>query len=168
MNAPVRIDSFLWAVRLFKTRSLAQEACRKGRISINGSVAKPAKTVAPGDKIEVRKPPVTFSFKVLQTAANRMGAKLVPEYLLNITPPEQYDILKMQQISGYIDRAKGLGRPTKKERRDLEQFYTDVPEGLTPAESLPDDPYPHSYQEAEPVNLDWLREEDDEEEWDNW
>lgn len=122
MSRPVRIDSFLWAVRIFKTRSTAQDACRKGRVAINDVTAKPAKMVMAGDIISVRKPPVTLSFKVLQTTTNRMGAKLVPEYILNVTPPEQYELLEMKRMSGYVDRAQGLGRPTKRERRDLEQF----------------------------------------------
>ena len=122
MSRPVRIDSFLWAVRIFKTRSIAQDACRKGRVAINDVTAKPAKMVMAGDIISVRKPPVTLSFKVLQTTTNRMGAKLVPEYILNVTPPEQYELLEMKRMSGYVDRAQGLGRPTKRERRDLEQF----------------------------------------------
>ena len=122
MSRPVRIDSFLWAVRIFKTRSIAQDACRKGRGAINDVTAKPAKMVMAGDIISVRKPPVTLSFKVLQTTTNRMGAKLVPEYILNVTPPEQYELLEMKRMSGYVDRAQGLGRPTKRERRDLEQF----------------------------------------------
>jgi len=75
-----------------------------------------------GDIIDVRKPPITYSFRVIDLTANRIGAKLVPLYLENITPPEQYEILEMNRISGFVDRAKGLGRPTKKERRDLEQF----------------------------------------------
>ena len=122
MSRPVRIDSFLWAVRIFKTRSIAQDACRNGRVAINDVTAKPAKMVMAGDIISVRKPPVTLSFKVLQTTTNRMGAKLVPEYILNVTPPEQYELLEMKRMSGYVDRAQGLGRPTKRERRDLEQF----------------------------------------------
>ena len=122
MSRPVRIDSFLWAVRIFKTRSIAQDACRKGRVAINDVTAKPAKMVMAGDIVSVRKPPVTLSFKVLQTTTNRMGAKLVPEYILNVTPPEQYELLEMKRMSGYVDRAQGLGRPTKRERRDLEQF----------------------------------------------
>ena len=109
-------------MRIFKTRSIAQDACRKGRVAINDVTAKPAKMVMAGDIISVRKPPVTLSFKVLQTTTNRMGAKLVPEYILNVTPPEQYELLEMKRMSGYVDRAQGLGRPTKRERRDLEQF----------------------------------------------
>ena len=124
----VRIDKWMWAVRLFKTRSLAAEACKKGRVSIGGSCVKPSRTVRVGDVIEVRKPPVTFSFRVLDLTESRMGAPLVPRFMGNITPPEQYEILEMNRISGFVDRAHGLGRPTKKERRDLEQFtHPDAP-----------------------------------------
>ncbi len=125
----VRIDKWMWAVRLFKTRSLAAEACKKGRVSIGGSCVKPSRTVRVGDVIEVRKPPVTFSFRVLDLTESRMGAPLVPRFMENITPPEQYEILEMNRISGFVDRARGLGRPTKKERRDLEQFtHPDAPD----------------------------------------
>ena len=125
----VRIDKWMWAVRLFKTRSLAAEACKKGRVSIGGSNVKPSRTIRVGDVIEVRKPPVTFSFRVLDLTENRMGAPLVPRYMENVTPPEQYEILEMNRISGFVDRARGLGRPTKKERRDLEQFtHPDAPD----------------------------------------
>ena len=124
----VRIDKWMWAVRLFKTRSLAAEACKKGRVSIGGSCVKPSRTVRVGDVIEVRKPPVTFSFRVLDLTESRMGAPLVPRFMENITPPEQYEILEMNRISGFVDRARGLGRPTKKERRDWEQFtHPDAP-----------------------------------------
>ena len=124
----VRIDKWMWAVRLFKTRSLAAEACKKGRVSIGGSCVKPSRTVRVGDVIEVRKPPVTFSFRVLDLTESRMGAPLVPRFMENITPPEQYEILEMNRISGFVDRARGLGRPTKKERRDLEQVtHPDAP-----------------------------------------
>ena len=98
------------------------EACKKGRISINGALAKAARMVKPGDVIQVRKPPVTYSFKVLQTIEKRVGAKLVPEMMENITAPEQYELLEMSKISGFINRAKGTGRPTKKDRRELEDF----------------------------------------------
>ena len=112
-----RIDKWMWAVRIFKTRTIAAEACKKGRISINGALAKAARMV-----IQVRKPPVTYSFKVLQTIEKRVGAKLVPEMMENITAPEQYELLEMSKISGFINRAKGTGRPTKKDRRELEDF----------------------------------------------
>ena len=117
-----RIDKWMWAVRIFKTRTIAAEACKKGRISINGALAKAAGMVKPGDVIQVRKPPVTYSFKVLQTIEKRVGAKLVPEMMENITAPEQYELLEMSKISGFINRAKGTGRPTKKDRRELEDF----------------------------------------------
>lgn len=118
----VRIDKWLWAVRIYKTRTMAVEACKKGRVSINGTVVKPARTVKAGDEVSVRKPPVTYTFKVLALAENRMGAKLVPEYLENITPKEQYDILEMSRISGFIARSKGQGRPTKREGREMKAF----------------------------------------------
>ena len=117
-----RIDKWMWAVRIFKTRTIAAEACKKGRISINGALAKAARTIKPGDVIQVRKPPVTYSFKVLQTIVKRVGAKLVPEMMENITTPDQYELLEMSKVSGFINRAKGTGRPTKKDRRELEDF----------------------------------------------
>jgi ribosome-associated heat shock protein Hsp15 len=118
----VRIDKWLWAVRIFKTRTIALEACKKNRISVNDAPAKPSRMIRMGDIISVRKPPIIYSFKVLGLTSNRIGAKLVPEYVENMTPPEQYEILNLQKISGFIDRAKGMGRPTKKERRDLDDF----------------------------------------------
>ncbi len=117
-----RIDKWMWAVRIFKTRTIAAEACKKGRISINGALAKASRTVKPGDVVEVRKPPVTYSFKVLQPIEKRVGAKLVPEMMENVTAPEQYELLELTRINGFINRAKGTGRPTKKERRDLDEF----------------------------------------------
>ncbi len=119
-----RIDKWMWAARIFKTRTIAAEACKKGRVSINGAQAKPARTVKPGDVIQVRKPPVTYSFKVLQAIEKRVGAKLVPEIMENVTTPDQYELLEMSRISGFINRAKGTGRPTKKDRRDLDEFFT--------------------------------------------
>lgn len=124
----VRIDKWMWAVRIFKTRSIATDACKKNRVMINNTAAKPSRTVKVGDVISVKKPPITYSFKVLQLSQNRMGAKLVKDFMENITPPDQYEILEMQKISGFVDRAKGLGRPTKKDRRELEQFSDDMPQ----------------------------------------
>ncbi len=118
----VRIDKWMWATRIFKTRTIAADACKKGRIMINGVTVKPSRMIKIGEVIQVRKPPITFSFKVLALSEHRMGAKLVPNYLENVTTPDQYEILEMNRISGFVDRARGLGRPTKKERRDLEQF----------------------------------------------
>lgn len=120
-----RIDKWLWAMRVFKTRTIASEACKKGRVSIGDAIVKPSRTIKPGDIIDVRKPPVTYSFKVLALTENRLGAKLVPEYLENVTPQSQYDILEMTKISGFVDRRKGLGRPTKRDSRDLSRFKED-------------------------------------------
>lgn len=117
-----RIDKWLWAMRVFKTRSIATDACKKGRVTIGGNPAKPSKMIKPGDEIDVKKPPITYRFRVLKLAANRLGAKLVPEYLENITPASQYEILEMAKISGFVDRRKGLGRPTKRESRELNRF----------------------------------------------
>ncbi|MDR0894106.1 MAG: RNA-binding S4 domain-containing protein [Prevotellaceae bacterium] len=117
-----RIDKWMWAARIFKTRTIAAEACKKGRIYINGALAKPSRMVKPEDVIQVRKPPVTYSFKVLQAIEKRVGAKLVSEVMQNVTPPEQYELLELSKVSGFVDRAKGTGRPTKKDRRTLEEF----------------------------------------------
>ena len=125
--AEARIDKWMWAARIFKTRTVAAEACKKGRISINGALAKPARTVKPGDTVQVRKPPVTYSFKVLQAIEKRVGAKLVPDIMENVTTPDQYELLEMNKISGFVNRAKGTGRPTKKERRALDDFAEEVP-----------------------------------------
>ncbi len=122
----VRIDKWLWAVRIFKTRTIASDACKKGRVIINDVSVKPSRMIKVGDIIQVRKPPITFSFKVLDLSDKRMNAKLVPQFMENITPPEQYEILELNKISGFIDRQRGTGRPTKKERRDLEQFTQDI------------------------------------------
>lgn len=118
----VRIDKWLWATRVFKTRSIASDACKKGRVILRGVPAKPSTMIKVGDKVQVRKPPITLTFEVLKLSQNRMGAKLVPEYLKNVTPKEEYEVLELQRISGFVNRARGTGRPTKKERRDLEQF----------------------------------------------
>ncbi len=118
----VRVDKWLWAVRIFKTRSIASDACKKGRVMTNGVSLKPSRNIRVGDIIQVRKAPVTFSFKVLALAEKRMGAKLVPDFMENVTPPDQYEILELNKISGFVDRQRGTGRPTKKDRRDLEEF----------------------------------------------
>ena len=122
--AEARIDKWLWAARIFKTRTIAAEACKKGRVSINGAQAKPSRMIKPGDVINVKKSPITYSFKVLQAIEKRVGAKLVPEIMENVTSPEQYELLEMSRVSGFIDRARGTGRPTKKDRRSLDEFFT--------------------------------------------
>jgi len=118
----VRIDKWLWAVRIFKTRTIAAEAIKKGRVMVGGVAVKPSRMIRVGDVVQVRKPPVTFSFKVLALSDKRMGAKLVPQFMENITPPDQYELLELNKISGFVDRQRGTGRPTKKDSRDLEQF----------------------------------------------
>ena len=128
MNNEARIDKWLWAARIFKTRTIAAAACKKGQVSMKGAQLKASRTVKAGDVVEVRKPPVTYSFRVLQPIEKRVGAKLLPDILENITPPEQYELLEMNKISGFIGRAKGTGRPTKKDRRNLDDFQNDVPE----------------------------------------
>ena len=117
-----RIDKWLWAVRVFKTRTIAAEACKKGRVLIDNSSVKPARMIRIGDIVQVKKPPVTYSFKVIDISQKRMSAKLVPNFMENVTPPEEYEILEMNKLSGFVDRQRGTGRPTKKDRRDLEQF----------------------------------------------
>ncbi len=113
-------------MRVFKTRTIATDACKKGRVMIGASAVKPSRTIKPGDIIEVRKPPITYSFRVKAVTGNRLGAKLVPEYLENITPQSQYELLEMTRISGFVDRRKGLGRPTKRDSRELSRFREDT------------------------------------------
>ena len=117
-----RLDKWLWAARIYKTRSLAIDACKNGRVMIGGVKVKPSRMIKVGEEIQVRKPPVTYTFRVLQAIQNRVGAKLVAEELENITTPDQYELLEMNRISGFVNRARGTGRPTKKERRDLDEF----------------------------------------------
>jgi ribosome-associated heat shock protein Hsp15 len=117
-----RVDKWLWAARIFKTRSIAADACKNGRITMSGVKQKASKMIKEGDIIEVRKPPITYSFKVLKAIQNRVGAKLVSEVLENVTAKEQLELLEMNRISGFVGRARGTGRPTKKERRELDDF----------------------------------------------
>ena len=126
MMEEVRIDKWLWAVRIFKTRTIAAEACKKGRVLIGNVSVKPSRNIRTGEIIQVRKSPVTYSFRVLALADKRMGAKMVPQFMENVTPPDQYELLELNKISGFVDRQRGTGRPTKKERRDLDQFAGSV------------------------------------------
>ena len=121
-----RIDKWLWAARIFKTRSIAADACKNGRVTLNGVNLKPSRTIKEGDVVSVKKPPITYSFKVLKAIEQRVGAKLLPEIYENVTDPKQYELLQMSRISGFIDRAHGTGRPTKKERRALDAFVDPV------------------------------------------
>lgn len=130
-------------MRVFKTRTIATEACKKGRVMMGGAPVKPSRPIKEGDIVEVRKPPITYTFRVKATTQNRLGAKLVPDFLENITPQSQYDLLELTKISGFIDRRKGMGRPTKRESREMSRFKED------------------SY--ADTYFLDWEDDDDDDE-----
>ena len=117
-----RIDKWLWAVRIFKTRSIAADACKNGRVTKNGMTMKPSHMVKVGEVVSVKKPPVTYSFRILKAIEQRVGAKLLPEIYENVTDPKQYELLEMSRISGFVDRARGTGRPTKKDRRAIDAF----------------------------------------------
>jgi len=122
MDEPVRIDKWLWAVRLFKTRTLATEECKKGRVTIDGVSVKPSRVPKPGDIIKVRKNPVTYSYKVIGLIGKRIGAKLVHEFVEDITPPEELKNLELRLQMGSFERDRGTGRPTKKDRRDIDRL----------------------------------------------
>ena len=116
-----RTDKFLWFVRLFKSRSTATEECRRGRVMVAGHAVKPAHMVSVGDTLIIRKPPVTYTYKIISLPKSRVGAKLVSDYITDLTPAEEKDRLTAgKTISGY--RPRGSGRPTKRERRELEDF----------------------------------------------
>ena len=124
-----RIDKWLWAARIFKTRSIAADAIKNGRVTIGGVNVKPSRMVKVGETVSVRKPPVTYSFKILKTIEQRVGAKMLPDIYENITPQDQYDLLEMNRISGFVNRARGTGRPTKKDRRQMDAFVGPSLEG---------------------------------------
>ena len=126
MAEVARIDKWLWAARIFKTRSIAADACKNGRLTIKGVNVKPSHTVKAGETVNVKKPPVTYSFKILKTIEQRVGAKFIPEIYENVTDPKQYELLEMSRISGFVDRARGTGRPTKKDRRQMDAFVEPV------------------------------------------
>jgi len=137
MSETARLDKWLWAARIFKTRSIAATACKNGRVTVNGMNVKPAHTIKAGETVSVKKPPITYSFKVLQCIEQRVGAKLIPNVYENVTDPKQYELLEMSRISGFVGRARGTGRPTKKERRSLDAFtgpaifgFDDIDEGF--------------------------------------
>ena len=121
-----RIDKWLWASRIFKTRSIAADACKNGRVTVGNVTVKPSRMVKVGETVSVRKPPITYSFRILKTIEQRVGAKLLPEIYENVTAPEQYELLEMTRIRGFVDRARGTGRPTKKDRRSLDAFLEDI------------------------------------------
>jgi ribosome-associated heat shock protein Hsp15 len=118
----VRIDKFLWAVRLFKTRSIAAEACKKGRVTIDDQPVKSSRLIRCGDHIRIKVPPAIKSYEVLDLSEKRMGAKLVPDFIKDITPKEELDLLDKARMTQKMNRPKGTGRPTKKERRNLDDL----------------------------------------------
>jgi len=122
----MRIDKFLWCVRYYKTRNTVTEACKKNHITVNGQVAKASKEVFPGDKITFRRDQITYIISVLDIPANRVGAKLVDIYRKDETPQESFVHLELLKLSKEHYRKTGTGRPTKKDRRDLEDFGTDI------------------------------------------
>ena len=126
MADTARIDKWLWAARVFKTRSLAADACKNNRVTINGVNVKPSHTIKVGEIICVKKSPIIYSYKVLKCIEQRVGAKFIPEIYENVTDAKQYELLEMSRISGFIDRARGTGRPTKKERRALDSFVAPI------------------------------------------
>ena len=125
----IRLDKYLWAVRVFKTRSDAADAIRNNRVLVNDAYAKPSREVKQGDIISVKKMPVTYKYKVLELVSSRQGAKNVPTYCLKITPQEELDKLSVPRETVFVFRERGTGRPTKKERREIDAlmdgFYFD-------------------------------------------
>ena len=121
----MRLDKFLWSVRYYKTRSLATDACKKNRIKVNGAVAKASREIIASDTLEVKKDQINLSFKVIQVPKNRIGAKLLTLHIVDTTPKEEYEVLELRKLSQDYYREKGEGRPTKKDRRDLEDYIED-------------------------------------------
>jgi ribosome-associated heat shock protein Hsp15 len=121
----IRIDKFLWSVRIYKTRSIASDECRKGRIIINDIQVKPSRTVSKNEIIIVKKPPVNYSYRVLEPIENRVSAKLVEQFIEDLTPEAEKDKLNIRDSIGIIHRDKGTGRPTKKERRQIDRIKGD-------------------------------------------
>lgn len=120
-----RVDKYLFAMRIYKTRSVAADACKKGRVTMKGAELKPSRTFKIGDTFSVRKGPITYTYEVLRLSENRLGAKLVPEYMRDITTPDQLELLVLARLAGKSGRDRGTGRPTKKDRREIEFFLSD-------------------------------------------
>ncbi len=134
MAEGTRIDKYLWAIRVFKTRTDATDACKGGKVRLNGNDVKPSRTIACGDVINVRKGAVLYSYKVVATIEKRVGAKLVPEYAENITPQDELDKLRHPVETFFLKRDPGTGRPTKRDRRQMELLWDsldfDVPDDV--------------------------------------
>ena len=142
--AEARIDKFLWAIRAFKTRTDATDACKGGKVKVAGVNAKPSKEVKPGDVLTVKKGSVTYTYKVLQPLERRVGAKLVPEYAQNLTPAAELEKLRAPVETFFITRDRGAGRPTKKDRREIEDAwdaidFNDIPDDVAARFGLSDE-----------------------------
>ncbi len=125
MAETVRIDKFLWAVRIYKTRSIAAEAVKRGKVSMGGTQVKSSRNVKVGDVVAIKVPAATRSFEIIKLAQSRMGAKLVKDHIVEVTPKDQQELIELYHLQMSMQRQKGLGRPTKKERRDMENFMDD-------------------------------------------
>lgn len=134
MGGETRIDKYLWAIRVFKTRTDATDACKGGKIRINGADAKPSKAVKPGDVITARKGAVTYTYKVLAPINKRQGARLVPQFAENMTPQEELAKLKAPVETFFLKRDRGAGRPTKKDRRQMESLWDSLSFDDVPAD----------------------------------
>lgn len=126
MADSVRIDKYIWAIRLFKTRSEATEACNGNKVQLNGAPVKPSKAIKAGDTISVRKGVALYTYKVLQPAEQRMGAALVPDFAENLTPQEELDKLHAPHETFFVKRDRGTGRPTKKDRREMDALWDEL------------------------------------------
>lgn len=122
---PIRIDKFLWSVRIFKTRSIASDECRKGRITINNVQVKPSRIVVKNEIVSVKKPPVNYTYKIIEPIENRVSAKLVEQFIEDLTSEEEKGKLDIRQTVAVGFRDKGTGRPTKKERRLIDKLKED-------------------------------------------
>ena len=120
-----RVDKYLFAMRIYKTRSIATDACKKRRVTMRGVELKPSRTFKIGDTFSVRKGPITYTYEVLRLSENRLGAKLVPDYMRDLTAPDQLELLELAKLAGQSGRDRGTGRPTKKDRREIEVFLSD-------------------------------------------
>ena len=144
----MRIDKFLWSVRFYKTRTIATEEIKKNRVSIGANVVKSSKEVKAGDVIKIRKNQIEYKIKVIDIPKSRVGAKLVPLYVVDMTEKEQYEILRMRQESQDYYRHKGIGRPTKKDRRDMDDYTDD-----SPAEEMESDDWDAFFKESKDDEL---------------
>ncbi len=146
MASTVRIDKFLWAIRAFKTRTDATDACKGGKVKIGEVNAKPSKFIQSGDILQVRKGSVTFTYRVLQPLEHRVGAKLVPEFAENLTPASEMEKLRAPVETFFVKRDRGAGRPTKKDRREIEEIwdaidFNDIPDDVALRFGLSDEDF---------------------------